>query len=150
MIFPCDGRPIPGLPEHVVETIREQADEIRDRTGFSAWYSVVSGCVQYHPGDEPSAAPHQDVLVQQGSYMPIDVERTVQMIMRSANASLAYKERQVEKSKLLGKERTRATIKQATLDILPEARDRFKYLDRILEKRHSKRVFHVEHAIPKR
>jgi uncharacterized protein YijF (DUF1287 family) len=149
MLFPVDGRPLPGLPDHVVRTLCEQAQEIRERTGCSCWYHAPTRCVQYHPGEEPKGAPHQDLIVQGDRYLPIDVEKTVGRIMRAFNSSWEHKWRKAQRGKELGKERVRAAIDRKTRDILPEIKSKTKYLARILENQHSRRVFPVEHAIQK-
>ncbi|MHA7814046.1 MAG: hypothetical protein ACX94C_11735 [Phycisphaerales bacterium] len=147
MLFPVDGRPLPGIPSHVVAALCEQARQIRERTGCSCWFHAPTRCVQYHAGEEPKGAPHQDLIVQGDRYIPIDVERAVQRIMRAFNTSWDAKFRKVERSKRAGRERAHATIDAVTRDILPEIKSRTGYLSRILENSRSTRVFPVEHSI---
>lgn len=150
MLYPVDGRPLPGIPYEKVKEIAEKAKIIRKRTGCSCWYHAPSGCVQYHAGEEPKGAPHQDLLVQGDRYLPIDVERAVRFIMQAFNTSWDAKYRRVEDGKRAGRERAMATIDRVTRDILPEIKSRTKYLARILENKNSTRVFHKEHDTPQK
>lgn len=141
MLFPVDGRPLPGVPDHIVETLRERGEEIRARTGCSPWYNAAYDRVEYHPGDEPRGAPVMDIIFQCGGYLPIDVDSTVQRIMESINTSWGRKVRSVDRGREAGKARAAETIRRSTADIFPEFMSRFKYLSRVIESPHSTRVF---------
>lgn len=142
-LFPVDGRPIPGLPDHIVSTLSKNAEQIRVRTGCSSWYSTVSECVQYHPGDAPNGAPHQDLIFTMGRYLPINLDDTIMRIMMSVNTSWDHKLAIVERNKKAGKDRRREEINKITQDTMPEFNDRYKYLKRILEDPRSQRVFSI-------
>mgnify|MGYP005846267421 CR=1 FL=1 len=148
-LYRLDGRPIPDFPASVVKEMCEKARRIYRRTGCSSWYSTMSKCVTYCPGEKPIGGPCQDLVLQNGRYIPIEVDEAVKRIMMSVNASMEHKERaakrRTDKRKALADEK----MAKARDDMMSEFPSLYKFNRRVSQNKHSKRVFHVEHTVPK-
>ena len=138
-----DGRPLPGVPDHLIAEITEACRQIKARTGCTGFYHELMRGVQYHVGDEPNGGPCADVLFQKDRYIPIVVHKTIDSILRVVNKSREEKDAEIAAARRKGTENQYNKYKSLASNLSTEMRDRVKYRVRKAENKHSQRVFQV-------
>ena len=138
-----DGRPLPGVPDHLIAEITDACRKVKAATGCTGFYHELMRGVQYHVGDEPNGGPAADILFQKDRYMPIVVHKTIVAILSVVNKSRAEKDAEIASARRRSTETQYNAQKKLASDLSSELRSRVRFTLGKMENKHSQRVHQV-------
>lgn len=128
MLCRLDGRVAPGIPASLLPGVMRAVRSVERRTEFRAWFNSLTGSVIWLLGDDTSrGGAHEEVIFDRGRFLPIDADRTCRMLART-RVSWKAKMRGVERQRAAARERMREASDRMAENIVPDFRDRAKYL----------------------
>lgn len=141
-LFQVDGRSLPGFPESLRDGLVRACEEVRARTGCSAWYHAGRMSVLWSPGvDIAGGGVEETLLFDRGCYLPICTDEAVRMLARTRRTRCEI-DADVERSERANRDAMRRESERHGQDVGPEMSSVVRHLLRtVRDGPHSRRVF---------